>query len=95
MLLRLAYSVAIQVPFDILLLDEALAVGDAEFQGKCFQTFDEFRAQGKTVVFVSHDLGTVGAFCDRALLLRRGRIECVGAPDEVIGSYHPDGGGAI
>ncbi len=50
MLLRLAYSVAIQVPFDILLLDEALAVGDAEFQEKCFQTFEEMRAAGKTVV---------------------------------------------
>jgi ABC-type polysaccharide/polyol phosphate transport system ATPase subunit len=95
MLMRLAYSVAIQVPFDILLLDEALAVGDAEFQEKCFQTFDEFRAQGKTVVFVSHDLGTISAFCDRALLLRRGRMIAVGAPDDVIRSYHPEGTGAV
>ena len=61
MLLRLAYSVAIQVPFDILLVDEALAVGDAEFQQKCFDTFEEMRAQGKTVVLVSHDLGAIGS----------------------------------
>ena len=66
MLLRLAYSVAIQVPADILLLDEALAVGDADFQQKCFQTFEQMRADGKTVVFVSHDLDAVTTWCDRA-----------------------------
>jgi ABC-type polysaccharide/polyol phosphate transport system ATPase subunit len=90
MLLRLAYSVAIQVPSDILLLDEALAVGDAEFQQKCFQTFDEMRAQGKTVVLVSHDLDAVSRFCDRALLLRHGTIAAIGEVDEVIQSYRPD-----
>jgi ABC-type polysaccharide/polyol phosphate transport system ATPase subunit len=88
MLLRLAYSVAIQVPFDILLLDEALAVGDAEFQQKCFQTFGEIRAQGKTVVFVSHDLAVVSAFCDRALLLDQGAIAAIGEPADVIEAYH-------
>jgi ABC-type polysaccharide/polyol phosphate transport system ATPase subunit len=87
MLLRLAYSVAIQVPFDILLVDEALAVGDAEFQQKCFDTFEEMRAQGKTVVLVSHDLGVVASLCDRALLLRDGRIEAIGEPDDVIDAY--------
>ena len=89
MLLRLAYSVAIQVPFDILLVDEALAVGDADFQQKCLQTFEQMRAQGKTVVIVSHDLGSVSAFCDRALLLNRGRVVAIGEPDEVIEAYRP------
>jgi ABC-type polysaccharide/polyol phosphate transport system ATPase subunit len=89
MLLRLAYSVAIQVPFDILLLDEALAVGDADFQEKCFETFDEFRAAGKTVVFVSHDLSAVRRWCDRALFLEHGRILAIGETDEVIDAYRP------
>jgi teichoic acid transport system ATP-binding protein len=91
MLSRLAFSVAIQVPFDILLLDEALAVGDAEFQGKCFDTFADMRARGKTVVLVSHDLGAISAFCDRALLLHGGAIAASGEPDEVIEIYRPDG----
>ena len=89
MLLRLAYSVAIQVPFDILLLDEALAVGDAEFQQKCFETFAEMRADGKTVVFVSHDLSSVTTFCDRAMLLESGRITAIGEVAEVIETYRP------
>jgi ABC-type polysaccharide/polyol phosphate transport system ATPase subunit len=90
MLLRLAYSVAIQVPADILLLDEALAVGDAEFQEKCFRTFEDLRAAGRTVVLVSHDLDTVAHWCDRALLLDRGRVASIGEPDEVIDVYRPD-----
>lgn len=90
MLLRLAYSVAIQVPSEILLLDEALAVGDAEFQEKCFATFEEMRAQGKTVILVSHDLGAVNRFCDRALLLRNGAVTAIGEPDEVIDVYRPE-----
>src|SRR5207244_3596415 len=69
MQVRLAYSVAIHVPFDLLLLDEVLAVGDQSFQEKCFATFQGFRDQGKTMVLVSHDLGSVQRFCDRALLL--------------------------
>src|SRR5262249_59799389 len=95
MLLRLAYSVAIQVPFDILLLDEALAVGDADFQEKCFQTFEEFRAAGKTVVFVSHDLSAVSRWCDRALFLGHGRIAAIGEPDDVIDVYRPYEMGAV
>jgi ABC-type polysaccharide/polyol phosphate transport system ATPase subunit len=90
MLLRLAYSVAIQVPSEILLLDEALAVGDAEFQEKCFDTFETMRAEGKTVILVSHDLGAVSRFCDRALLLRGGEIVAIGEPDEVIDAYRPE-----
>jgi len=90
MLLRLAFSVAIQVPFDILLVDEALAVGDADFQEKCLQTFDDLRERGKTVVLVSHDLATVNSLCDRALLLENGRIQALGDPADVIEAYRPE-----
>ncbi len=87
MQLRLAYSIAIQVPFDILLLDEVLAVGDQGFQQKCFGTFDRFRAEGKTVVFVSHDLASVERFCDRALLLANGAAGALDAAADVIAAY--------
>jgi ABC-type polysaccharide/polyol phosphate transport system ATPase subunit/SAM-dependent methyltransferase len=87
MLLRLAYSIAIQVPFDILLLDEVLAVGDSSFQQKCFATFEQFRAEGKTIVFVSHDLGTVGRFCDRAMFLENGVVRALGDAAETIDFY--------
>jgi ABC-type polysaccharide/polyol phosphate transport system ATPase subunit len=87
MLLRLAYSIAIQVPFDILLLDEVLAVGDAEFQAKCFATFERFREEGKTVVLVSHDLLSVEKFCQRTLLLENGEIKALGPSEEVVAQY--------
>jgi ABC-type polysaccharide/polyol phosphate transport system ATPase subunit len=84
---RLAYSIAIQVDFDILLLDEVLAVGDQSFQEKCHATFDRLRAEGKTIVFVSHDLDSVHRFCDRALYLRSGRLEMIGNTSDVIELY--------
>jgi len=84
---RLAFSIAIQVPFDILLLDEVLAVGDQSFQEKCYRTFEEMRRDGKTVVFVSHDLASVGRFCDRAVLLENGRVEASGPAGDVIAQY--------
>lgn len=87
MQLRLAYAIAIQVPFDILLLDEVLAVGDQNFQEKCFDTFERMRDEGKTVVLVTHGLDSVARFCDRALLLRDGAVQKVGSPDEVIDLY--------
>jgi ABC-2 type transport system ATP-binding protein len=87
MLVRLAYSIAIQVPFDILLLDEVLAVGDQRFQEKCAETFKRFRAEGKTIVLVSHDLEAISQYCGRVLLLRHGRREAIGAPDTVIEHY--------
>ena len=87
MLVRLAYSIAIQIPFDVLLLDEVLAVGDEAFQQKCFATFDGFKEHGKTVVFVSHDLGLMERFCDRVLLLQSGVVQALGAPGEVIDQY--------
>ena len=84
---RLAFSIAIQVPFDILLLDEVLAVGDQSFQEKCFATFDRFRHEGKTIVFVSHDLTSMERFCDRVLYLREGVVVGCGTPDDVIAQY--------
>jgi ABC-type polysaccharide/polyol phosphate transport system ATPase subunit len=83
MLVRLAYSIAIQIPFDVLLLDEVLAVGDEAFQEKCFATFDRFKDEGKTIVFVSHALDLVERFCDRVLLLRDGVVRSVGPPHAV------------
>jgi ABC-type polysaccharide/polyol phosphate transport system ATPase subunit len=88
MLVRLAYAIAIQIPFDVLLLDEVLAVGDQAFQEKCFATFERFRDEGKTVVLVTHDLASVGRFCDRAMLLRNGVVEAIGSATEVIETYH-------
>jgi ABC-type polysaccharide/polyol phosphate transport system ATPase subunit len=87
MLVRLAYAIAIQIPFDVLLLDEVLAVGDERFQEKSAATFEEFKAQGKTIIFVSHGLKDVARFCDRVLLLKDGRVQAIGPPDEVIDLY--------
>src|SRR6201996_5344088 len=70
---RLAFSVAIQVDADILMIDEVLAVGDAAFQQKCYDVFNELRDSGKTIIFVTHDMGALQRFCHRALLLERGR----------------------
>lgn len=87
MLVRLAYSIAIQIPFDVLLLDEVLAVGDEAFQEKCFATFERFKEERKTIVFVSHDLGLVSRFCDRVILLDFGIVRAFGPPDDVIDAY--------
>ena len=87
MQVRLAFSIAIQVPFDVLLLDEVLAVGDQDFQEKCFATFDRFREEGKTVVLVSHDLNAVTRVCDRALLLEQGLVQAIGPAEEIVDRY--------
>jgi ABC-type polysaccharide/polyol phosphate transport system ATPase subunit len=87
MYVRLAFSVAIQVDADILLIDEVLAVGDASFQQKCFDVFNELRDQGTTIVFVTHDMGSVNRFCHRAILLERGEPIVLGEPDKVAESY--------
>lgn len=87
MQVRLAYSIAIQVDFDILLLDEVLAVGDEHFQAKCFATFEHFRSEGKTVVLVTHDLESVIRFCDRALLMEGGRAVTIGDAKETVDGY--------
>lgn len=87
MYVRLAFSIAIQVPFDVLLLDEVLAVGDQDFQEKCYATFDRFREEGKTIVLVSHDLDSVRSNCERALLLDQGAVRGLGPASEVVELY--------
>jgi ABC-type polysaccharide/polyol phosphate transport system ATPase subunit len=87
MLMRLAFSIAIQIPFDILLLDEVLAVGDESFQQKCFAMFDRFNEEGKTIILVTHQLDLLTRFCDRLLLLENGVIRATGEPSDVIHPY--------
>ncbi|MDQ2960850.1 MAG: ABC transporter ATP-binding protein [Candidatus Dormibacteraeota bacterium] len=84
---RLAFSVAIQADADILLMDEVLAVGDARFQEKCFDVFSAYKKQGRTIVLVTHDLGSLNTYCDRVLLLRDGKLIDDGRPTEVTGHY--------
>jgi ABC-type polysaccharide/polyol phosphate transport system ATPase subunit len=87
MYVRLAFSVAIQVEADILLIDEVLAVGDAAFQQKCFDVFNDMRDAGRTVLFVTHDMGSVTRMCDRALLLEHGNAVLLDEPDAVANRY--------
>ncbi len=84
---RLAFSVAIQVDADILMIDEVLAVGDAAFQQKCFDVFNDLRDRGRTIIFVTHDMGALQRFCHRALLLERGNTVHLGAPHEIADRY--------
>ena len=84
---RLAFSVAIQVDADILMIDEVLAVGDAAFQQKCFDVFNDLRDRGRTIIFVTHDMGALQRFCNRALLLERGDPVYLGEAHEVADRY--------
>jgi ABC-type polysaccharide/polyol phosphate transport system ATPase subunit len=84
---RLAFSVMIHVNADVLLIDEVLAVGDASFQQKCFDQFAALRRRGATVVLVTHDMGAAQRFCDRAMLLERGRMVETGAADHIAQRY--------
>ena len=87
MYLRLAFSTAIHAAPDTLLIDEVLAVGDESFQKKCAAKIDEFRTQGKTIVFVSHDLKSVQHLCQRTLLLGNGQVLSIGNTENVIKDY--------
>ena len=87
MLVRLAFSVMIQVDAEILVIDEVLAVGDAAFQQKCYEEFEKIRESDKTVLFVTHDMGAIQRFCDRAMLLERGRVVTIGEPEAVGKRY--------
>jgi ABC-type polysaccharide/polyol phosphate transport system ATPase subunit len=87
MYVRLAFAVMIQVDADIFLIDEVLAVGDAAFQKKCYREFERMRAEGRTILFVTHDMSAVNRFCHRALLLERGEVISIGDPGEVTGEY--------
>jgi ABC-type polysaccharide/polyol phosphate transport system ATPase subunit len=88
MQVRLAFSVAILAQTDLLVMDEVLAVGDASFQEKCFDTFSRYKREGKTIVLVSHDLSSLEEYCDRVLLLNRGEIIADGPAAEVTAAYH-------
>ena len=87
MYMRLAFSVAINVDADILLIDEILAVGDEHFQQKCFKKMEELREQGKTMVFVTHSLGAVKQLCGRTIWLSNGKIRMDGDSEKVIEEY--------
>ena len=87
MVVRLAFAVQVHAEPDILIVDEALSVGDAAFQAKAMARIDEILGSGTTLLFVGHDLNAVKAFCHRAMLLERGRIVMEGLPDEVISEY--------
>ncbi len=87
MFARLAFAVAINVDPDILIVDEALSVGDIFFQAKCYKKFNEFQEQGKTILFVSHDLGSVLKYCDRCLLINQGEQIAIGDTAEVVNLY--------
>ncbi len=85
--MRLAFSVAINVDADILLIDEILAVGDQHFQDKCFRKLEELKNSDKTIVIVSHSLEVVKKLCNRAIWLYNGEVKMDGRPDEVIENY--------
>lgn len=87
MFARLAFAVAINVDPDILIVDEALSVGDIFFQAKCYRKFNEFKERNKTIIFVSHDLGSVLKYCDRCLLLNKGKQVSLGKSKDVVDIY--------
>ena len=87
MFVRLAFAVAINIDPEILIVDEALSVGDVFFQAKCYKKFEEFKQQGRTILFVSHDLGSVSKYCDRVILLNKGEKVMEGEPKPVIDAY--------
>jgi lipopolysaccharide transport system ATP-binding protein len=88
MYVRLGFAIAAHLEPDILLVDEVLAVGDAEFQGRCLQRIQELKNQGTTNLFISHDLTAIERLCDTAVLLERGTIAETGVPRDVVASYH-------
>lgn len=87
MFVRLAFAVAINIDPEILIVDEALSVGDVFFQAKCYRKFEEFKKQGRTILFVSHDLGSITKYCDRAILLNQGDRIFEGTPKEAVDIY--------
>ena len=90
MQVRLAFSIAIKAEGDILLLDEVLAVGDAAFQQKCFNYFEQLRKDKKTIIIVTHDMGAVKRFCNKALIIKNGVIEQIGNPQDIADLYTED-----
>ena len=94
MYVRLGFSIAIHVEPEILVVDEVLAVGDAEFQQKCFGKFEEFHRDGRTVILVSHSLATVTKMCDRAAWIDKGALQTVGDAESVVRAYRDSVPGA-
>ena len=87
MQVRLGFSITVSVESPILLVDEVLAVGDIDFQRKCYDCFESFKKNGKTIIFVSHDLIAVEKFCDRVILLDNGQTKEQGCPHDVLAAY--------
>ena len=87
MFVRLAFALAINIDPEILVVDEALSVGDVFFQNKCYHKFEEFKKDGKTILFVSHDLSSISKYCDRVILLNQGEKMAEGKPKEIIDIY--------
>ncbi|MBQ9121919.1 MAG: ABC transporter ATP-binding protein, partial [Lachnospiraceae bacterium] len=87
MFVRLAFAVAINIDPEILIVDEALSVGDVFFQAKCYRKFEEFKEMGKTIIFVSHDLSSISKYCDRVYLLNKGDLLGEGSPRDMIDAY--------
>ncbi len=87
MSVRLAFAVAMQVDYPIMLLDEVLAVGDFVFAEKCFAHFEKCKRQGKTIILVTHDATSMERFADRAMLIHQSRLEAIGNPHEVLEKY--------
>jgi ABC-type polysaccharide/polyol phosphate transport system ATPase subunit len=87
MQVRLGFSITVSVESPILLVDEVLAVGDIDFQQKCYSAFENFKKDGRTIVFVSHDLNAVEKFCVRAILLENGYVRKEGKPTGVLDEY--------
>lgn len=90
MQVRLAFSIAIRANTDILVLDEVLAVGDAAFQQKCTDYFEELKKKKKTVILVTHEMGNVKRFCSRALLIENSKLKLIGSPEEIANQYTLD-----
>ena len=87
MFVRLAFALAINIDPEILVVDEALSVGDVFFQAKCYQKFEDFKHEGKTILFVSHDLSNITRYCDRVILLHKGEKLADGSPKEIVDLY--------
>lgn len=87
MFVRLAFAVAINIDPEILIVDEALSVGDVFFQSKCYRKFEEFKEMGRTILFVSHDLSSISRYCDRVILLSQGHLLTSGKPRQIVDMY--------
>ena len=87
MFVRLAFAVAINIDPEILVVDEALSVGDVFFQAKCYRKFEEFKKMGRTILFVSHDLSSISRYCDRVILLNKGVKLEEGSPKQMVDMY--------